>query len=311
MEMNKPLVTIVVVTYNSSKYVIDTLISIKDQTYSNLELIISDDCSTDSTIDICKNFILQNQDVQFVKNAKIVTTLKNSGITPNYNNGLKHAKGEWIKFIAGDDILLPECIDEYVNIAIQNNEKLYVSGIIPFETGGINALPLIPDPNLLKGNADQQFKSLVTYGTFIAGPTIFVERNTLNKFGGFSEQYPFIEDFPLFIKFLLNSERIFLIDKPLVKYRRHKESLSHMPSDNKMGSSLKNHYWDIIQPELKNRKMWLFYFHNNIVSFLEKKNDNVVMKNIPVIKYIIKMIDPISWYDFYLKKIKKTKLNRP
>ena len=51
------LVSISVITYNSSKYILDTLDSVKAQTYPNLELVISDDCSTDNTIDLCKDWV--------------------------------------------------------------------------------------------------------------------------------------------------------------------------------------------------------------------------------------------------------------
>ncbi|MDR0890977.1 MAG: glycosyltransferase [Endomicrobium sp.] len=53
---NNPLVSVCVITYNSSKYVLETLESIKTQTYQNIELIVSDDCSTDDTVEVCENY---------------------------------------------------------------------------------------------------------------------------------------------------------------------------------------------------------------------------------------------------------------
>ena len=55
------IVTIIVATYNSSKYVLETLESIKNQTYPHLSLIITDDCSTDDTVDICKKWVGLNE----------------------------------------------------------------------------------------------------------------------------------------------------------------------------------------------------------------------------------------------------------
>ena len=60
VEENNPLVSINVITYNSSKFVLETLESAKAQTYQNIELIVSDDCSTDNTVEIC-NLILIKQ----------------------------------------------------------------------------------------------------------------------------------------------------------------------------------------------------------------------------------------------------------
>lgn len=55
-----PLVTIAVVTYNSSQTILETLESVKEQTYKNIELIISDDCSSDNTTDICQKWLQKN-----------------------------------------------------------------------------------------------------------------------------------------------------------------------------------------------------------------------------------------------------------
>jgi alpha-1,3-rhamnosyltransferase len=59
------LVSIVVVTYNSSKSVLDTLESVKAQTYQNIEIIITDDCSTDNTVEICRHWIEQYNTIQY------------------------------------------------------------------------------------------------------------------------------------------------------------------------------------------------------------------------------------------------------
>ena len=61
MENYSPLVSVIVITYNSSKFVLETLESIYNQTYSNIELIISDDCSSDETINICQNWLYKNK----------------------------------------------------------------------------------------------------------------------------------------------------------------------------------------------------------------------------------------------------------
>ena len=77
----KPTVTVSVITYNSAKYVAETLESIKNQSYPNLILQISDDCSTDNTIDICKSWINKNKD-RFVK-TKIIVSEYNTGVNGN------------------------------------------------------------------------------------------------------------------------------------------------------------------------------------------------------------------------------------
>lgn len=111
MKTEEPLVSIIVITYNSSKYVLETLESAKAQTYKNIELIISDDGSTDETIKICQEWLNTNQH-EFV-NTELITVEKNTGIPANCNRGVKVAKGEWIKVLAGDDVMLDDAIKKY------------------------------------------------------------------------------------------------------------------------------------------------------------------------------------------------------
>ena len=120
--MKMPLVSIAVVTYNSSKTVIETLDSIRDQTYLNIELIISDDCSKDDTVEVCRKWVEQNKD-RFVR-ADVFNVEKNTGVSANFNRADAASRGEWGKPIAGDDLLLPNAIQEYVNYIIPNNASL-------------------------------------------------------------------------------------------------------------------------------------------------------------------------------------------
>ena len=82
------LISIVVITYNNSNYIEETLESIKSQTYNNIELIVSDDCSTDKTVEITEEWIDKNRD-RFA-NVKLITTPVNTGISKNCNRGLRN-----------------------------------------------------------------------------------------------------------------------------------------------------------------------------------------------------------------------------
>ena len=106
--INNPLVSVPVITYNSSEYIIDGLESIKAQTYKNIELIISDDCSTDNTVELCRDWLENNKDY-FVR-VELVTTDKNTGVAGNCNRSVKACRGEWIRGLSGDDKFLPNTI---------------------------------------------------------------------------------------------------------------------------------------------------------------------------------------------------------
>ena len=102
--MKNPLVSICIVTYNSAEFIVETLESAKAQTYENIELILSDDCSKDNTVEICRQWIEENS-TRFT-NCEIVTTPINTGVAANLNRAIAKAKGEWIKSIAGEKKLL-------------------------------------------------------------------------------------------------------------------------------------------------------------------------------------------------------------
>jgi len=102
MNNENPLVPVIISTYNSSRFAIETSESVKSQTYRNLELLIPEDCSTDNTVKNCENWIALN-DRQFI-DTRIMTSKINTGILGNANRGLMNVKGTWLKFIAADDL---------------------------------------------------------------------------------------------------------------------------------------------------------------------------------------------------------------
>lgn len=81
--IDKETVTVAVITFNSSRYVIETLESIKAPTYPNIILQISDDCSTDNTVKVCKDWIEKN-DSRFIK-TKIIVPEHNTSVAGNLN----------------------------------------------------------------------------------------------------------------------------------------------------------------------------------------------------------------------------------
>lgn len=216
------LISVIVVTYNSAKFVIQTLDSIFRQTYPEIELIISDDCSTDNTPDICKQWIESHQG-RFA-NVQFISTPTNGGICKNYNYSLSFANGEYIKYIAGDDMLTDNCIERFV-ANIQPDTFLYtcIAGHLDNKTGTITYHKTrLPD-----SSASKQAKIMLKTRYGINGPTIFVHRNILLRLGGFEEKYPMIEDWPIAIRFLTAGYRIGIIDEPLVFWRIYGDSISH------------------------------------------------------------------------------------
>lgn len=116
--MNKattPLVSIVVPVYNSEKFIAETIKSVQDQTYSNWELLLVNDVSTDKSVEIIKE--LQKKD----KRIKLFNNRVNSGAGPSRNRGIKEAKGQYLAFLDADDLWLKTKLAKQVKFMQKND----------------------------------------------------------------------------------------------------------------------------------------------------------------------------------------------
>lgn len=108
------LISVIMPSYNTSKYISKSIQSVVNQTYNNWELIIVDDCSTDDTEEIIKPFLIDNR-ILFFKNDK------NCGAAISRNLALRKAKGRYIAFLDSDDLWLPEKLEKQLKFMKKNN----------------------------------------------------------------------------------------------------------------------------------------------------------------------------------------------
>jgi glycosyltransferase involved in cell wall biosynthesis len=218
---NSPLVSIIIVTFNSAKYVLETLESAKAQTYENIELIISDDASQDRTLEICRNWLDENKE-RFVQ-TQILTVKENSGIPANCNRGLNHSTGQWCKFIAGDDYFRTDAIEKYVNYSNLNptSEVIFGRQYFVFKLE-------IKDDEKLKFYEFSQKKQYISIlkGSGIPSSAAFIKRNLLESVNGFDEKYRLMEDAPLWIKLSEKGILFMGMDENVIYYRIHEENTS-------------------------------------------------------------------------------------
>lgn len=107
------LVSIIMPSYNTAKYISDSIKSVQAQTYENWELIIVDDCSTDNSINVIQSF---NE-----SRIKLLQNEKNSGAATSRNYALREASGRWIAFLDSDDIWVPEKIEKQIRFMEDND----------------------------------------------------------------------------------------------------------------------------------------------------------------------------------------------
>jgi len=272
MKNEQPLISIAIITYNSSKYVLETLESMKAQTYRNIELIISDDCSTDNTVDICKDWIETNRD-EFVR-IELITVDKNTGITANANRALHLTEGKWIKLIAGDDIFFPQAVESHVKfISRAENEDavIIMSSVQLFKNTIENKLCVWPDFKFPDSRREQLRRQLT--GCFIMAPGVFIKREILvNKFGGFNEKYPMFEDDPLWISYLSNGYKFYFNSDILAGYRMHDSSVSRTQFKVDFFNNLISFKKEIVLPLMLKNGFYLEFLLCLTELYLIKKN---------------------------------------
>lgn len=123
-----PKISIGLPVYNSEKFIRQRIENLLTQTFSDFELIISDNCSTDSTFEICKEYSLKDSRIRCIKQKQ------NMGPVWNFNFVLKEAKAEYFVWVAADDLLLPKFLEK--NIEILDSKKNVVCSISKIEMFG-------------------------------------------------------------------------------------------------------------------------------------------------------------------------------
>ena len=105
------MISIVTASYNYEQYISETIQSVLNQTYSDWEMIIVDDCSTDNSVEVIKSF---ND-----KRIKLFVNEKNLGLKGTVKRGIEEAKGDWVVFLESDDMITPDYLEKKIQIAQQ------------------------------------------------------------------------------------------------------------------------------------------------------------------------------------------------
>lgn len=301
--MNDEIVSIVVLTYNSADSIVSLLDSISNQTYKELELVISDDKSVDNTCEIIEKWLVNNQ--SRFKNVILIKNPVNVGVTANFNNSINAATSEWIKIIAGDDLLIETCIADFMSFVSKNKDAHFVvSNMISFNSNGekpINSYSYAYCKLIGKmKSAEDQYKELLKEDLLVS-PSAFFSKTLVENTGGADIRIRNIEDWSFRLKATKCGFRIFFLDKPTVKYRVGEDSISHSKDEffnQRHVSEVIKIRKLLIYPNVN--KSNLFFYWNDAVRNLRynliiKKNGN--KKNVinKVINTILLLFQPYTY----------------
>jgi glycosyltransferase involved in cell wall biosynthesis len=263
MIKNLPLVSICIPTYNGSKYIKEAIVSAVSQTYKNIEIIISDDNSKDDTLDIIK-FLMSDTNVSY-----IIYNHKPQGIGENWNNCVRKANGEFIKFLLQDDVLESGCIEKMVNLSVldSNIGLVYCKRKIIYDSNNdVHLKWLSRNQNLhnkwykLKVNkfVIEGKEYLKDYNLMreplnkIGEPTaVLLKKECFDKVGFFNKELKQTLDFEYWYR-LMKYFKIGFIEEDLVSFRLHSEQatfINQFKFENEINilykSMYKNVFWQL------------------------------------------------------------------
>lgn len=210
---NDKLVSIIIPVYNASRFLEETINSIQEQTYSNLEAIFIDDCSSDNSYDIIKQYQKNDKRIKVIKN-KI-----NNGVAISRNNGIDYAKGEYLCFLDADDKWHPKKLEKQINFMQELNCEFSFTG---YQFANEKCNPngkIVSVPN--KINYKQALKN-----TTIWTSTVMFDMGKLTKDDIYMPNIKRGQDTATWWKVLKKIEYAYGLNEVLSYYRRTNNSLS-------------------------------------------------------------------------------------
>ena len=215
-----PLVSVICLCYNHARFVQEAIQSVVNQSYSNIQLILVDDASTDNSVAVIRE-IIRNRSVEFI------SLQMNVGNCQAFNRGLSVAKGEFIIDLAADDVLLPDRVEVGVR-ALQRAGAAYGVHFSDAELISESGEHLsfhsdrFPHASIPQGEI---YKDLINR-YFICPPTLMCTREVMNDLNGYDESLTY-EDFDFLIR---SSRKYKYVYSPavLVKRRITADAMSKM-----------------------------------------------------------------------------------
>ncbi len=222
----RPLVSILIPSYNHAAYICTCLNSILEDDYSNKEIIVIDDGSTDETFDTIRLWREMHKD-KFKYPFKLIFR-ENRGVAKTLNELVSYARGEYLCPIASDDYLLPGGIEERVAYLVANLDRKAVFGnSIVVDNKGKEILE-----SSIKNRRQKKFlsnnnliASELIFNWCISGPVLMVKREVYDHTAGYDEKLV-IEDWDFYLKLCARGWLGF-IDFPVGAYRVHDKNTCH------------------------------------------------------------------------------------
>ena len=286
-----PLVSVIMPSYNSKKYIKKAIDSVLEQTYSNFELIIVDGNSTDGTLDILDEYKKQDRRIKVIQD-------EGRGIGAALQLGCQIASGKFIARMDSDDIAINTRFEKQLKIFHSIPNLILVASPVIY----INE-----DDSIVGYSFPYTNKRIIQEKVYlIAHPTVMMKKDAYVKAGGYQ---PLLraEDYFLWNRMRLMGE-FYIFKEPLIKYRLLQDSLSHTLDDNfnkKLGRKLESYFIKPIISEIDIIEINDFIStnlpKNRIISYMSSKRKirlfsflKIIFKFLPLNIFVVKFVISIK-----------------
>lgn len=218
-EASNPLVSVAIITYNQKHFIAECIQSVLAQSYSNIEIVVADDGSTDGTQEILLDYKNRFPD-KFV--LRLSST--NYGITANSNAAFFACKGKYIAWMGGDDLMLPDKIKKQVAFMESNPDcTICYHNLEVFQSESNKVLRLFNNKNNKYREGD--IRTSIKYSTFNGACSTMIRRSCAPEHG-FNTTLPIASDWLFWVETLASGGSIKYINEILGRYRRHAENIT-------------------------------------------------------------------------------------
>lgn len=200
--MKYPLITITICTFNGERYIAQTIDSVLIQTYPNIEIIIVDDGSNDTTIQIINKYMKNDSRIRFFAR-------KNAGLPASRNFAFSQARGDWVAIIDQDDLCFPQRLMKQFEIT----KKFPSAELIFCNTDYINEIGQKIGDHLLSFSLPNSFirknlagNLLLIKGCYVDSEACFIKRSLIDSIGFLDESLKYACDYEYFIRAGLQSD---------------------------------------------------------------------------------------------------------
>ena len=211
-----PIVSVCIASYNYEAYVGEAIESVVNQTYTNWEIIIVDDASTDNSF-----FVIRDWQRRYPDKIHFIHSPENKGVCHSFNLAFKTAKGKYIALLGSDDRMQATRLEQQVQYLADHQEVGVVCSLI-------NIIDSQGEPSYSESLFDNPIVDLKTQlleGNFLNAPSAMIRSEVFEKVGLYNEALPYTQDFDHWLRILPYYE-IQRIPEKLTDYRVHGENLS-------------------------------------------------------------------------------------